>query len=44
MIRRLLGAATIVMLTASPLAAQVADWPSERPPKPLPAREVKFPP
>jgi zinc protease len=24
--------------------AQVRDWPSERPPKPLPARDVKFPP
>ena len=24
--------------------AQVRDWPSERPPAPLPAREVKFPP
>jgi zinc protease len=24
--------------------AQVADWPSERPPRPLPARDVKFPP
>ena len=24
--------------------AQVPDWPSERPPRPLPAREVKFPP
>jgi zinc protease len=25
-------------------AAQVAEWPSERPPRPLPARDVKFPP
>jgi zinc protease len=24
--------------------AQVAEWPSERPPRPLPARDVKFPP
>ena len=24
--------------------AQVKDWPSERPPRPLPARDVKFPP
>ena len=24
--------------------AQVRDWPSERPPRPLPAREVRFPP
>ena len=26
------------------VSAQVANWPSERPPRPLPAREVKFPP
>jgi zinc protease len=25
-------------------SAQVRNWPSERPPRPLPAREVKFPP
>jgi zinc protease len=25
-------------------SAQVADWPAERPPEPLPARDVKFPP
>jgi zinc protease len=31
-------------LMAGPLWAQVPDWPSERPPRPLPAREVKFPP
>lgn len=31
-------------LSAWPSAAQVADWPAERPPQPLPAREVKFPP
>ncbi|MGH9308471.1 MAG: M16 family metallopeptidase [Vicinamibacterales bacterium] len=24
--------------------AQVADWPADRPPRPLPARDVKFPP
>jgi zinc protease len=29
---------------ASPSLAQVPDWPSERPPRPLAAREVKFPP
>jgi zinc protease len=29
---------------ASAAAAQVPDWPSERPPRPLAAREVKFPP
>ena len=31
------------MLTAS-ARAQVPDWPTERPPRPLPARDVKFPP
>ena len=31
-------------LAPVPLAAQVPDWPSERPPRPLVAREVKFPP
>jgi zinc protease len=29
---------------ASPAAAQVPDWPTERPPRPLAARQVKFPP
>jgi zinc protease len=28
----------------APAAAQVREWPSERPPRPLAAREVKFPP
>lgn len=31
-------------LLAVPAAAQAPDWPSERPPRPLPARDVKFPP
>ena len=32
-------------LALPPLAAgQVPDWPSEPPPRPLPAREVNFPP
>jgi zinc protease len=31
-------------LAAAPAAAQVGNWPSERPPRPLPARDVKFPP
>ena len=36
----------VVTLTLGvlPAGAQVADWPSERPPRPLPARDVKFPP
>ncbi len=33
-----------VVLWASLSAAQVPNWPSERPPRPLQAREVKFPP
>ena len=32
------------LLSALPAFAQMANWPSERPPRPLPAREVKFPP
>lgn len=40
---RILAAAALLTV-ASPAAAQVADWPSERPPRPLPARDVKFPP
>ncbi len=44
---RTLAAAIVALATAAfslPLSAQVRDWPSERPPRPLPAREVKFPP
>jgi zinc protease len=33
-----------LLLAAVPVAAQVANWPSERPPQPLPARDVNFPP
>ena len=33
-----------VLAVASAAAAQVPDWPTERAPRPLPAREVKFPP
>ncbi|HVJ28134.1 MAG TPA: pitrilysin family protein [Vicinamibacterales bacterium] len=39
--------AVIVMLAALvavPAAAQVPNWPSERPPQPLAAKDVKFPP
>lgn len=36
--------AVILALTiASPLSAQVTDWPAERPPRPLPARSSSFP-
>jgi predicted Zn-dependent peptidase len=44
---RLKPEATVVFvlaLTASAVSAQVPNWPSERPPRPLQAREVKFPP
>ena len=32
------------MLAAGRVAAQVPDWPTERPPRPLTAKQVKFPP
>lgn len=38
------GAAALATLIALPAAAQVPNWPSERPPQPLPAKDVKFPP
>ena len=47
MTRQVRRTATIVALSAvlaAPLSAQAPDWPSERPPRPLPARDVKFPP
>jgi len=37
-------AGLLALSTGQPALAQVADWPSERPPRPLPARDVKFPP
>ncbi len=33
-----------VMALSTAVCAQVADWPTERPPRPLAARDVKFPP
>ena len=46
MTRRRAAAAvlSLSLLAAVPSSAQVADWPTERPPRPLPARDVKFPP
>ena len=39
------GVAALLLITSvHRAAAQVADWPSERPPRPLAARDVKFPP
>jgi zinc protease len=35
---------TLALATASVASAQVTDWPSERPPRPLPARSSSFPP
>jgi zinc protease len=32
------------VLSAGAAAAQVANWPAERPPRPLPARDINFPP
>jgi zinc protease len=44
-VKRRQGALVAALLTiASPAVAQVPNWPSERPPRPLAAREVKFPP
>ena len=43
---RHLTVATFVFAAVCPLSApaQVRDWPSERPPRPLAARDVRFPP
>jgi zinc protease len=38
------AAALAVVLVPAVSGAQVADWPVESPPRPLPAREVDFPP
>ena len=40
----ILAALMVAVLLPLTVSAQVKDWPSERPPRPLPAREVKFPP
>lgn len=37
-------AAALLLTVVSLASAQTRDWPSEPPPRPLPAREVKFPP
>lgn len=41
---RALLMAALGLALASGAAAQVPDWPTERPPRPLPAKDVKFPP
>lgn len=42
--RHFAWACVCALAIASPSSAQVGDWPSERPPRPLAAREAKFPP
>jgi zinc protease len=42
--RLVVVACALAVLSGSTLAAQEVNWPSERPPRPLPARDVKFPP
>ena len=42
--RVLICAVLALVATARIASPQVPDWPSERPPRPLPAREIKFPP
>jgi zinc protease len=39
-----LTASVALTLGLGTASAQVPDWPSERPPRPLPAQEIKFPP
>lgn len=41
---RVVSLVAAVLAVAAAASAQVPNWPSERPPRPLPAREVKFPP
>jgi zinc protease len=43
-VARALFMAALCLTFASSAAAQMPDWPTERPPRPLPARDVKFPP
>jgi zinc protease len=42
--RRTAAVLTLAVLTALPAAAQNSSWPTEGPPRPLPAREARFPP
>jgi zinc protease len=43
-VRHVAALAIAVLALSGASGAQVQNWPSERPPRPLPAREVKFPP
>ncbi len=42
--RAAIAAAFLAVTSAATATAQVADWPAERPPRPLPAKDVRFPP
>jgi zinc protease len=42
--RAAIAAAFLAITSAATATAQVADWPAERPPRPLPAKDVRFPP
>jgi zinc protease len=42
--RRTAVVAIMLMALSATAGAQAPNWPSERPPRPLPARDVKFPP
>ena len=44
MARQAIMVALAAVLLAAPAAAQQKDWPSGRPPRPIAARDVKFPP
>lgn len=41
---RVIAAVVALLAIAGTASAQVPDWPSEKPPRPLPARDVTFPP
>ena len=41
---RVLALSLLTLGVAAGASAQARDWPTERPPRPLPAREVSFPP
>jgi zinc protease len=43
-VRALVAAAILTLGSSGPSPAQTTDWPTERPPRPLAARDVKFPP
>jgi zinc protease len=42
--RHVLAVAAVALCLVGTAWAQAPDWPAERPPRPLPSREIKFPP